>query len=277
VDPTRRTGYRYLLEDLALSYAASGKALISAATRPISVEGEAVVVADPTPEDKKLALPNAQVEARVLAREYLREARLYVGSDLEATPGVLMRACRAEPAAASVLHLACHASAGNTLRQTTVRLAGEQLLPLADLIDQARRLSASAPGPLTVLSACDTASTVAAADESLSLANAFLAGGSAATISALWPIDGRWTASVMISFYDALRAQGMPPVLALRHAQLEAARGGPDHVKAAEAYVSTARQLNRSGSVPTGLPGPVDPLHWAAFVHNGQTGMGQHP
>jgi CHAT domain-containing protein len=99
---------------------------------------------------------------------------------------------------------------------------------------------------LVTLSACQTAlgagahSDVPAGDEWVGFTSAFLRAGSRNVLASLWPVEDDPTASLMFSFYEALRA-GAPVADALADAQRAAIRD----------------------------PARADPIRWAGFVLTG--------
>jgi CHAT domain-containing protein len=99
---------------------------------------------------------------------------------------------------------------------------------------------------LVTLSACQTAlgagahSDVPAGDEWVGFTSAFLRAGSRNVLASLWPVEDDPTASLMFSFYEALRA-GAPVADALADAQRAAIRD----------------------------PARTAPLRWAGFVLTG--------
>ncbi len=87
---------------------------------------------------------------------------------------------------------------------------------------------------LVVLSACDTSRGKLLPGEGvLGPAQAFLQAGSAAVLASYWRIDDARTASFMQKFYTHLFAEHLPAAVALRRAQLEAARTSSPHYWAA--------------------------------------------
>ena len=81
---------------------------------------------------------------------------------------VLERLPGARTLGASLLHLACHAWTSSTAEESYLDLT--ERLTIGRVIEHAAGRSSRAPGPLVVLSACDTDVTEDDDDEALTLA-----------------------------------------------------------------------------------------------------------
>jgi hypothetical protein len=119
---------------------------------------------------------------------------------------------------------------------------------------------------LVVLSACDTGLSVPAGGEGLfGLQRAFQVAGARAVVASLWKVDDEITQQLMSRFYANLWEKRLPPLEALRQAQLSilnSAAGaskqrGPGSEKAVPADASVAR---------------AHPRLWAAWVLSGDPG-----
>ena len=98
------------------------------------------------------------------------------------------------------------------------------------------------PVDLVVLSGCQTALGRQIRGEGLvGLTRGFMYAGARAVVASLWKVDDAATAEFMHRFYSAMLRDGLAPVSALQRVQLEMSR-------------STLWS---------------DPLHWAAFVLQG--------
>ncbi len=120
-----------------------------------------------------------------------------------------------------------------------------------------------AQAELVVLSACETGLGREAAGEGLlGLQRAFQVAGARAAVSSLWTVDDRATRQLMAAFYSHLWRDRLPPLEALRLAQLQAMRG--------EFHSSRPRGL---GDPEAGPSAEVDlrrhPRMWAAWVLSG--------
>ncbi len=126
---------------------------------------------------------------------------------------------------------------------------------------------------LAVLSACETGlGEVGGGEGVFGLQRAFHVAGTRNVVASLWKVDDQATAALMTLFYRFLWEQKMPPIEALRRAQL-ALYHNPRHVK--------EWSLGRGPNLKTVLPGggkePGKPPQartapartWAAFVLSG--------
>ncbi len=122
---------------------------------------------------------------------------------------------------------------------------------------------------LVVLSACESGrGDVVHGDGVFGMQMAFHAAGARNVVASLWKIDDTSTAELVAAFYDLLWNKQLPPLAALRTAQLqmldtyrqETLRRGP--------ALSSSVPLPRSKAHPAG-PAPVAVRHWAAFSLSG--------
>jgi CHAT domain-containing protein len=127
---------------------------------------------------------------------------------------------------------------------------------------------------LAVLSACETGLGEAASGEGVfGLQRAFHLAGTRSVVASLWRVDDRATAALMALFYHHLWKKKLPPLEALRQAQLElyrhpravpalARRRGPAFDKAVKRVARPpAKGRKRQGRAPV--------KHWAAFTLSG--------
>lgn len=160
-----------------------------------------------------------------------------------------------------VLHLGCHARlVGSAPPASYLELAGGEHLTIEAILRQAGGRPAQAPGGLVSLAACVSDYGVAAYDEALSLATAFLAGGAVTVASARWFIDDDSTTLLMFMFHHFMTARGQSPRDALRLAQLWML--DPDRAAPAEMPPELAKDVPGLGS--------VEIAEWAAFTHQGR-------
>jgi CHAT domain-containing protein len=158
-----------------------------------------------------------------------------------------------------VLHLGCHASAGESPEQSQLALAAGAVLPVSRILAQARHRERDAPGSLVVLAACTSDLTLTDYDEALTLTSAFLAAGAAGAVGSRWAVNDRFTALLMFMFHRQLvRSPGDGPAGALRAAQLW--------------------MLDKDRKIPPEMPGELAslaalairrPYAWAAFTCHG--------
>lgn len=182
-------GERYLIDDIAVSYAPSATVLHYCRQKSGGVGRSTLVfgVTDP-------ALPSIPDEVRAVAAA-LPQATLLLGP--EATEARL----REDGAAARFIHIATHGRfrADNPLF-SSIRLADRDLT-LFDLYQL--RLSAE----LVTLSGCVTGlNVVAAGDELIGLTRGLLFAGARAVLVSLWEVHDASTAELMAGFYARLAA-----------------------------------------------------------------------
>ncbi|WP_428950354.1 CHAT domain-containing protein [Streptomyces sp. cg35] len=209
---------------LALSYAASSRQLLEVLGRPrLPLDAGPVIVGNPDG-----SLPGATTEARHLHAALYPRGRLLGKVRRAAGRGVPAEVLAALPgrtgAGASVLHLACHARpSGNSPLDACLLLAapedGSGLLPVHEILRQARGRPVGAPGGLVVLDACVSDHATGDFDEALTLSTAFLAAGATGVVGSRWEVLDGLTGLMMYVFHDRLR-KGSPPVHALRETQL---------------------------------------------------------
>jgi len=133
-------------------------------------------------------------------------------------------------------------------------------LPLSDL-------------QLAVLSACETGlGDVAGGEGVFGLQRAFHQAGTKNVVASLWKVNDEPTAALMRLFYRNLWEQNMPPLEALRQAQLSLYR----HPEQVPALASATRGPNFNKVVKLVEGGAVEPTaarssprRWAAFVLSG--------
>ncbi len=133
-------------------------------------------------------------------------------------------------------------------------------LPLADL-------------QLAVLSACETGlGDVAGGEGVFGLQRAFHQAGTKNVVASLWKVNDEPTAALMRLFYRNLWEQNLPPLEALRQAQLALYR----HPEQVTALASATRGPNFNKVVKLVEGGAVEPTaprssprRWAAFVLSG--------
>jgi tetratricopeptide (TPR) repeat protein len=206
-----RMTHRSLIEDYAVAAAPSMTSFLRSADRLLRRRPDKVlVVADPAYHEFKRLL-HSKDEAIRIARQY--DDVITLTGDAATVDGLL----KSVPGA-SILHFAGHAVANDLLpTRSALILTGDGTrdarLSVKELF--ARRL----PLRVVVLSACSTAAA-ASARSSMTLARAFLEGGSAAVVGTLWPVGDETSAAFSHRFHRAL-ASGQSPASAVRIAQLE--------------------------------------------------------
>ncbi|MGX1135184.1 hypothetical protein RKD49_007374 [Streptomyces glaucescens] len=262
----------YVCEAMVISYAASGRQFLDTVRRAPRPPGDAaVLVADPT-----MTLTHAELEVTALRQGPYPEARLY-GDFYEPPvepvgPGTPDDLLDALTGGASLLHLACHGSAGVSPTESSLQLAAPGgssagtdpgLLTVSRLLARPAGERADADGPLVVLSACETDLTRRDHDEALTLTTAFVARGARDVVGSRWATADSAAALMMAVFHHYLTVEGHSPV---------------DALGAAQAWMLNPRREN-PGSLDGRLldelrkgPRLDHPAAWAAFIHQGHPG-----
>src|SRR5258708_7813638 len=125
---------------------------------------------------------------------------------------------------------------------------------------------------LAVLSACESGlGDVADGEGTFGLQRALHLAGTRDVVASLWKVPDRPTAALMALFYQNLWEKNLPPVEALRQAQLEVYRH-PDKIATLAAgfrgkfveVPGSAEEVGKPGS-----DGKAHPRLWAAFTLSG--------
>ncbi|MFF1608805.1 CHAT domain-containing protein [Amycolatopsis sp. NPDC058278] len=211
-DGTRPTGYRYVLDDVEVSYIPNARALTAARSNvertPIR-DDRLVTVIDPPRDRPGRPLTRSQVEVEAAVAGFPGSAPPITGSAATAD------AVRTALEQADVAHFACHgiAELGSPL-DSRILLAGTDDLRLRDLLTMRLRLR------LAVLSACETLPPgTDLPDEVVSLPTGLLQAGVGGVVASMWEVPDRPTAMLMVEFHRLWRHEGCAPVTALRRAQ----------------------------------------------------------
>lgn len=130
---------------------------------------------------------------------------------------------------------------------------------------------------LAVLSACETGlGDVAGGEGSYGLQRAFHYTGARNVVASLWKVPDEGTAALMGSFYRHLWEKDLPPIEALRQAQLELRRADSKKIAdLAKGFRGTFLKVPGSGAeektfdLKPSNDGATHPLHWAAFTLSG--------
>ncbi|MGO4430735.1 CHAT domain-containing protein, partial [Streptomyces sp. MCAF7] len=94
------------------------------------------------------------------------------------------------------------------------------MLTVTRLLDRPWQEQPGAPGPLVVLSACETDLSTRDHDEALTLTTAFVSGGARNVVGSRWTAQDGASALMMAVFHHYLTVEGQGPADALRAAQL---------------------------------------------------------
>jgi CHAT domain-containing protein len=124
---------------------------------------------------------------------------------------------------------------------------------------------------LAVLSACETGlGDVADGEGTFGLQRAFHLAGTRNVVASLWKVPDRPTAALMALFYRNLWEKNLPPVEALRQAQLEIYRHPDMIAELAEGFRGKFEEVPGSGEeMKPGKDGKAHPRLWAAFTLSG--------
>ena len=256
---------RYACSEAVFTICASARQFIMAAARhrrPADA-GPVVFVADPTDD-----LPWAVAEADAIRSALCPDAVILGRSDRApvygtGTTGEVLACLSADglgDVRPRVLHLGCHAIAGESAEQSRLLLADGEL-PVASILAQATVERPGLAGGLVVLAACISDLTVTDHDEALTLASAFLAAGATGVVGSLWPVSDSYTAVAMFMLHRHLVLNpGDSPADALRAAQLWML--DPDRAIPAEMPELLAVVARRAYA--------GDPRTWAAFTYHGR-------
>ncbi|MDT0269001.1 CHAT domain-containing protein [Streptomyces sp. DSM 44915] len=285
-----RVAAGYVCQVAVVSYAASGAQFVTAAGRArLAPRARPVLVADP-----RLDLLWAADEVTTLSTNYYQRAALY-GEFLEepaagvrgaGTPAELLAELAGRPGAepVSLLHIASHGEAGTRPTVSALALAeppeppeppdaselsdpeasagpdgAAGALTVARLLDGPADPAADGPGPLVVLSACETDLSRRDHDEALTLTTAFVARGATDAVGSRWTAGDGASALLMAVFHHHLAVEGLAPADALRAAQLwmlDPARRPPPGLVGELAREAAQPSLDRLSA-------------WAAFIHQG--------
>ncbi|WP_329461482.1 CHAT domain-containing protein [Streptomyces sp. NBC_01431] len=265
--------HRYACELMVLSYAPSGRQFLrSAARRRLAPTSRPVLLADPWmdltwAEEEVLALRDGCYPSAELYGEYYElPDQLVAAGTPEEVLALLPGAGQAAERPPSLLHVASHGSAG--VRPTVSALflapggpaAGQ--LTVTQLLDRPAPSEPATPGPLVVLSACETDLSTRDHDEALTLATAFLAAGATDVVGSRWATQDAASALMMAVFHHHLAVRGLTPADALQAAQrwmLDPHRTPPPGLSPGLLRQASQPQL-------------AEPAVWAAFVHHGRPG-----
>jgi CHAT domain-containing protein len=202
------TGRRYALDELAISYTPSVRALaVARANARERGADRALVLAEPSPVPAG-PLPGARYEAAVVGSGF-RETTILGGGS------ATRRAFGRRAAEADVLHLACHGYADLIDPLDSGLLVAGGRITLREFLDDYRLRVR-----LAVLSACETGLPgTDLPDEVVALPTGLVQAGVAGIVASGWSVPDRATAMLMAEFYRQWARDGQSPGQALRKAQ----------------------------------------------------------
>ena len=199
---------KWLLDEYAIRYAPSTKALAAVAKQTSGPEKNVLVI-DPLGD-----LVYAKLEgAWVLQQTDTAQTRIFQG------PAATKAAVLAALGGARQIHLATHAVFDlERPLDSHLMMAGPEKLTINELLPH---LGGNAP-EVVVLSACETAMSrvTITPDEFLGFPAAFLHAGAGTVIATLWRVADKASALLMGRFYTERRSPKTSPAEALRRAQM---------------------------------------------------------
>jgi CHAT domain-containing protein len=216
---------RYLIEDRAVSYAASLAVLreIRRSGRPVDrpaplsllAFGNPALGAPPTgpspiaPASSGLApLPEAERQVHLLGRLYGQGSRVYIGE------AAREQRAKAEAGASRILHLATHGVLDDQSPMHSY-LVLSQAPPRGDedgLLEAWEVMNLELNAELVVLSACETGrGRVGPGEGVIGMSWAAFVAGSPATVASLWKVQSQSTTELMVQFHRSLLADPGTP------------------------------------------------------------------
>jgi hypothetical protein len=207
-DEGARTGRRYAMDEMTLSYAPSGRALRAAAEVAAEVPAARLLaVVDPRPVSAA-PLPGAAWEVAVARR-------VFPDADVFEAEAATLEDVREALSRASVLHFAGHGVSSLTdPLDSALVLAGDRPLALREIFGLRLGLR------LVVLSACETAvAGRTLPDEVVSLPTGILQAGAAGVVASQWVVRDVPAAMLVAEFYRLWRRLSLTPAEALHRAQ----------------------------------------------------------
>jgi CHAT domain-containing protein/tetratricopeptide (TPR) repeat protein len=198
--------HRYVIEDMALSYAPSITVLREMMRLHGSTRAPRTLLAfgNPSPGGPD-ALPGTEHEVRRLAELYGASSRVYVGADARE------ERWKAEAPAYRVVHLAAHGVLDDASPlYSHLQLARPEGGSSEDgLLEAWEIMNVPLKAELVILSACETArGRVAPGEGMLGLMWAVFVAGSPATLVSQWRVDSGSSTALMIAFHKEWNAHG---------------------------------------------------------------------
>ena len=238
------SGHRYVIEDMAVSYAPSITVLREMMRPRSGTRAPRTLLAFGNPAaNEESALPETENEVRRLAQIYGASSRIYVGADAREDRW------KAEAPDFRVVHLATHGVLDNAspLYSHLLLARPEHGSKEDGLLEAWEIMNVPLKAELVILSACETArGRVAAGEGILGLMWAVFVAGSPATLVSQWRVDSASSTALMVAFHQEWNANG----------------GG----------MSKARALQAASVAVLRTPGFSHPFHWAGFILAGDGG-----
>ena len=206
---------RYLIEDVAVSYAPSLTVLREMIRSKPRRPSQTTLVAFGDPAGEPSAAPAAPAEAAGAmplpdaARQVLALGELY-GADARVYVGTAAREAllKSEAPQARILHLATHGVVDNASPMYSHLVLARMLADQEDgMLEAWELMKLDLHADLVVLSACDTArGRVGAGEGVMGLSWALFVAGSPTTVVSQWSVESASTTRLMLTFHGALKA-----------------------------------------------------------------------
>jgi CHAT domain-containing protein len=215
---------RYLIEDVAISYAPSVTALRETMRLRRRTAGPSLLAfGNPALPTGAEPLPDAEVQVRQLGKWYGASSRVYVGADASEARW------KAEAPRHDILHLASHGVVDNRSPLYSYVALARSGGDSADdgLVEAWEIMNLPLKARLVVLSACETARGQLSAGEGvIGLMWAVFVAGSPATLVSQWKADSSSSTRLMVAFHKAWNGgrSGVSKARALQLASLELLR-----------------------------------------------------
>jgi CHAT domain-containing protein len=230
--------HRYVIEDMALSYAPSITVLREMMRLRPATQAPRRLLAfgNPAPGGDD-ALPDTENEVRRLGEMYGTSSRVYLGADAREDRW------KAEAPEYGVVHIATHGVLDNASPLYSHLLMAP---PRSDskedgLLEAWEIMNVPLKADLVVLSACDTArGTIAAGEGILGLMWSVFVAGSPSTLVSQWRVDSASTTALMVAFHQKWNATGVA--------------------------TSKARALQAAAIGVLRTPRFSQPFYWAGFI-----------
>lgn len=253
-----RSGNRFLIEDIAVSYAYASTLIFADAKQVpgeylgFGISYKDVLLNISASDDRSRASSEIRSMGRLpwAEKEVSEAAGIMNGAyrlEAEATKNRFLE----EAQLGNILHLSMHGLLRENPLESALVFLGQQQ-PF-DLLTMGEVLRGNYPAELTVLSACHTGGGPVRTSEGMqSIGRAFTAAGSRATITSTWEARDDATHDILVDFYQQLR-DGQPKDVALQQAILHFLQAG----SATDRMPTNWANLTLTGSVqPLGKPLP---------------------
>ena len=238
------SAHRYVIEDMAVSYAPSITVLREMMRLRSDTRAPRTLLAFGNPAvNEHNALPDAENEVRRLAQIYGASSHVLVGAEAREDRW------KSEAPDYRVVHIAAHGVLDDASPMYShLLLAHPEHGSKEDgLLEAWEIMNVPLKAELVILSACETArGRVAAGEGILGLMWAVFVAGSPATLVSQWRVDSASSTALMVAFHQEWNANG----------------GG----------MSKARALQAASVAVLRTPGFSHPFHWAGFILAGDGG-----